>query len=150
MKDPNSVKAGWTLDNEIVTVRGHRRGAPVLAQSVPRHRRVTRYSSFLFTQTLLLLDHHYLSVISTNGMADPVPQSDVSRPSALPTANLLQRPTVPLVDQNSNEYSDGIEEEWNKKVDTEIDTLVDGMVDLVGLASVSGSPHLCDDGAYSR
>ena len=55
MKDANSVKAGWTLDNEIVTVRGHRRGAPVLlVQSVPRHRRVTRYSSSLFTQTLLL------------------------------------------------------------------------------------------------
>ncbi|KZT73041.1 hypothetical protein DAEQUDRAFT_722142 [Daedalea quercina L-15889] len=69
-------------------------------------------------------------------MADAVPQSDVSRPSALPTANLLQRPTVPLVDQNSNEYLDSIEEEWNKKVDVEIDTLVDGMVDLVGLASI--------------
>ncbi|EPT01402.1 hypothetical protein FOMPIDRAFT_1120565 [Fomitopsis schrenkii] len=69
-------------------------------------------------------------------MADPIPQSDVSRPSALPTANLLQRPTVPLIDQNSNEYLDAIEEEWNKKVDVEIDTLVDGMVDLVGLASI--------------
>ena len=114
----------------------------------------TRYALQLVLvhpDALTLLDHnHHLSVIPSNGMADPVPQSDVSRPSALPTANLLQRPTVPLVDQNSNEYLDGIEEEWNKKVDTEIDTLVDGMVDLVGLASVSGSRHLCDDGAYSR
>ncbi|KAH9912283.1 uncharacterized protein B0H18DRAFT_1054954 [Fomitopsis serialis] len=69
-------------------------------------------------------------------MADAIPQSDVSRPSALPTANLLQRPIQPLVDQNSNEYLDAIEEEWNKKVDVEVDTLVDGMVDLVGLASI--------------
>lgn len=76
-------------------------------------------------------------------MADPVPRSDVSRPSALPTAHLLQRSTVPLIDQNSNEYLDAIEEDWNKKVDTEIDILVDGMVDLVGLASVGhlGQPH---------
>ena len=66
-----------------------------------------------------------------------VPQSDVSRPSALPTASLLQRNSHPTIDQNSNEYLDAVEEEWNKKVDVEIDTLVDGMVDLVGLASVS-------------
>lgn len=68
-------------------------------------------------------------------MADG-PQTDVSRPSALPTAKLLQRPTQPLVDQSSNEYLDGIEEEWNKKVDVEIETLVDGMADIVSLASV--------------
>ncbi|PCH42225.1 hypothetical protein WOLCODRAFT_132255 [Wolfiporia cocos MD-104 SS10] len=65
-----------------------------------------------------------------------VPQTDVSRPSALPTAKLLQRSAVPQVDQDSNEYLDAIEEEWNKKVDVEIDTLVDGMVDLVGIASI--------------
>lgn len=70
-------------------------------------------------------------------MTDSVPQTDVSRPSALPTANLLQRGTAQaVVDQNSAEYLDAIEEEWNKKVDVEIETLVDGMVDLVGLASV--------------
>ncbi|KAH9887267.1 hypothetical protein C8Q73DRAFT_713394 [Cubamyces lactineus] len=68
-------------------------------------------------------------------MAD-VPQTDVSRPSALPTAKLLQRPTQPLVDQDSNEYLDAIEEEWNKKVDVEIETLVDGMADIVSLASI--------------
>ena len=72
-----------------------------------------------------------------NGMAD-VPQTDVSRPSALPTAKLLHRgPAQPLVEQNSAEYLDSIEEEWNKKVDMEIETLVDGMVDFVSLASVS-------------
>ena len=62
--------------------------------------------------------------------------SDVSRPSALPTANLLRTPVHPLVDQNSAEFLDSIEEEWNKKVDAEVDILVDGMVDLVSLASV--------------
>ncbi|KAF9818553.1 hypothetical protein IEO21_02658 [Rhodonia placenta] len=65
-----------------------------------------------------------------------IPQTDVSRPAALPTAKLLQRSAVPSIDQNSSEYLDSIEEEWNKKVDVEIDTLVDGMVDLVGLASI--------------
>ena len=68
-------------------------------------------------------------------MAD-VPQTDVSRPSALPTAKLLQRQSQPTIDQNSNEYLDAIEEEWNKRVDVEIETLVDGMTDIVGLASV--------------
>lgn len=66
-----------------------------------------------------------------------LPQSDVSRPSKLPTANLLpQGAAPPAVDQNSAEYLDGVEEDWNKKVDVEIDTLADGMVDLVNLASV--------------
>ena len=68
-----------------------------------------------------------------------VPQTDVSRPSALPTAKLLQRgvSNQTPVDQNSAEYLDAIEEEWNKKVDMEVETLVDGMVDFVSLASVS-------------
>lgn len=65
-----------------------------------------------------------------------VPQTDVSRPSALPTAKLLQRQSQPTIDQNSNEYLDAIEEEWNKRVDVEIETLVDGMADIVGLALV--------------
>ncbi|KAF9471518.1 hypothetical protein BDN70DRAFT_567154 [Pholiota conissans] len=67
-----------------------------------------------------------------------VPQTDVSRPSALPTANFLQRggASQSIVDQNSTEYLDTIEEEWNKKVDTEVEILVDGMVDLVSLASI--------------
>lgn len=66
-----------------------------------------------------------------------VPQSDVSRPSKLPTANLLPKGAAPpAADQNSVEYLDAVEEEWNKKVDVEIETLADGMVDLVNLASV--------------
>ena len=70
-------------------------------------------------------------------MVEP-PQTDVSRPSALPTAKLLQRPAFnqDLVDQNSDEYLDAIEEEWNKKLDAEVEVLVDGMVDIVSLASV--------------
>lgn len=66
------------------------------------------------------------------------PQTDVSRPSALPTATLLQRGiSQAFIDQNSDQYLDSIEEEWNKKVDSEVETLVDGMVDLVGLAAVN-------------
>ncbi|TBU42302.1 hypothetical protein BD309DRAFT_866648 [Dichomitus squalens] len=65
-----------------------------------------------------------------------IPQTDVSRPSALPTAKLLQRPSQPTIDQNSSEYLDAIEEEWNKRVDVEIETLVDGMADIVSLASI--------------
>ncbi|KAL9714249.1 hypothetical protein Ac2012v2_002559 [Leucoagaricus gongylophorus] len=66
-----------------------------------------------------------------------VPQTDVSRPSALPTANLQRAVTSQsFVDQNSAEYLDAIEEEWNKRVDMEVETLVDGMVDLVTLASI--------------
>jgi mediator of RNA polymerase II transcription subunit 22 len=73
-----------------------------------------------------------------------LPQSDVSRPSKLPTANLLpQGQAPPVTDQTSAEYLDAVEEEWNKKVDAEIETLADGMVALVNLASVSsyGIPH---------
>lgn len=68
-----------------------------------------------------------------------VPQTDVSRPSALPTAKLFRRGTASqsTVDQNSAEFLDAVEEEWNKKVDMEVETLVDGMVDLVSLATVS-------------
>ena len=65
-----------------------------------------------------------------------VPQTDVSRRAALPTASLLPRSSQPTIDQSSDEYLDAIEEEWNKKVDVEVETLVDGMVDLVSLASV--------------
>jgi hypothetical protein len=74
------------------------------------------------------------------GMAEQPPQTDVSRPSALPTANLRRSAAAQsFVDQNSAEYLDSIEEEWNKKVDVEIEMLVDGMVDIVNLASVSSS-----------
>lgn len=77
-----------------------------------------------------LADNHHGRVMSE------VPQTDVSRPSALPTAKLHNRAPQNLSEQNSAEYLDNIENEWNKRVDTEIETLVDGMVDLVSLASV--------------
>ncbi|KAL1742285.1 hypothetical protein HDZ31DRAFT_66120 [Schizophyllum fasciatum] len=69
---------------------------------------------------------------------------DVSRPSALPSANFLQRfvPQNTTADRNSSEYLDAIEEDWNKKVDTEVGTLVDNMVELVGLASVRAANSL--------
>jgi mediator of RNA polymerase II transcription subunit 22 len=73
---------------------------------------------------------------------DAIPNTDVSRPSALPTANLRGDSTNKnraILDQTSNEYLDNIEETWNKKVDQEVEVLVDGMVDLVNLASVSFS-----------
>lgn len=70
-------------------------------------------------------------------MAD-VPQTDVSRPSALPTANFLSqaRGAQNAADQTSDKYLEAIEEEWNKKVDVEVEALVEGMVDLVSLASI--------------
>lgn len=69
-------------------------------------------------------------------MAD-APQTDVVRRVALPTASLTSRSSQPTIEQDSSAYLDSIEEEWNKKVDVEVETLVDGMVDLVSLASVS-------------
>jgi len=75
-------------------------------------------------------------------MVDTFPSTDVSRPSALPTANLLFPKSSSNLrlqqsqEQNSTQYLDDIEEEWNKKVDVEIETLVDGMVDIVSLASI--------------
>ena len=71
-----------------------------------------------------------------------IPQTDVSRPSALPTANLLlhraaSQQQQSFIEQSSDEYLDSVEEEWNRKVDSEVEVLVEGMVDLVNLASVS-------------
>lgn len=63
-------------------------------------------------------------------------QTDASRPSALPSANIGARSYDQVPAETSEEYLDQVEEEWNKKVDAEVDTLVDGMVDLVAIASV--------------
>ena len=88
------------------------------------------------------------------------PQTDVPRPSALPSARLRPQGSSfasssgtagaasgsgagsgggssNMADMTSAEYLDAMEEEWNKKVDVEIDALMEGMVDLVGLAGVS-------------
>ena len=77
-------------------------------------------------------------------MAD-ITQTDVSRPSALPSARL--RPAASqsqsIVDQSSDEYLDFVEEEWNKKIDTDVEVLVECMSDLVSIASVSLASLLC-------
>ncbi|KAF6757168.1 hypothetical protein DFP72DRAFT_989486 [Ephemerocybe angulata] len=61
--------------------------------------------------------------------------TDVSRPSALPTAN-LSRSYSTQQGQSSTEYLDTVQEQWNQKVDADVDVLVEGMVDLVNLASI--------------
>ena len=67
-----------------------------------------------------------------------IPQSGISRPSKLPTANLLPHGAAPLaIKQTSAEYLEAVDDEWNKRVYVEIETLADGVVDLVNLASVS-------------
>ncbi|KAN0120662.1 hypothetical protein V8E52_003931 [Russula decolorans] len=67
-----------------------------------------------------------------------IPQSDVSRPSKLPTARLLPHgAALPATDRTPAEYLEAAEEEWNKRVDVEIETLAEGMVDLVNLASIN-------------
>ncbi|KAI0280757.1 hypothetical protein BGY98DRAFT_961667 [Russula aff. rugulosa BPL654] len=67
-----------------------------------------------------------------------IPQSDVSRPSKLPTAKLLPHgAALPATEQTPAEYLEAAEEEWNKRVDVEIETLAEGMVDLVNLASIN-------------
>jgi hypothetical protein len=67
-------------------------------------------------------------------------KSDVSRPSALPTARLraAQSSSATAADseQSSEQYLDAAEEEWNRKIDAELDVLVEGMQDLVALAEV--------------
>ena len=61
--------------------------------------------------------------------------TDVARRTALPTTS-AKRAAPRVADENSDAYLDGIEEEWNQKVDVEMQTLAEGMVDLVKLASV--------------
>ncbi|KAF7289481.1 hypothetical protein HMN09_01342100 [Mycena chlorophos] len=71
-------------------------------------------------------------------------KTDVSRPSALPSANLIPRANntalggnnQPSAEQSSREFLTATEEEWNRKIDVELEALLDGMVDLVGLASI--------------
>jgi mediator of RNA polymerase II transcription subunit 22 len=64
-------------------------------------------------------------------------QTDVSRRAALPTGSLFNRNQQQTeVAVNSETYLANIEEEWNKKIDAEVEVLVDGMVDLVEIASV--------------
>lgn len=71
-------------------------------------------------------------------------QTDVSRPSALPTANLAHRTAAPNLGStrphlDATEYLDSVQEDLNKRVDNDIDVLVEGMVDLVEMASASNA-----------
>jgi mediator of RNA polymerase II transcription subunit 22 len=69
------------------------------------------------------------------------PQTDVSRPSALPTA-LLRRDqashgaTSQQPQLDATEYLDSVQEDLNKRVDVEVEILVDGMADLIELAKI--------------
>jgi len=64
-------------------------------------------------------------------------KTDALRPSALPSGAIRPRNEVQLPELTSEQYLNQVYEEWNKKVDAEVETLVDGMVDLVSIAAVS-------------
>jgi len=72
-------------------------------------------------------------------------QTDALRPAALPTASLKPLRTATgtsveeqshTIDQSSEAYLDAVYEDWNKKVDVEVETLVDGMAELVNIANI--------------
>jgi mediator of RNA polymerase II transcription subunit 22 len=84
-------------------------------------------------------------------------QTDVARRAALDTGAIRPRRApggavagaagtdgVPL---DSTAYLASVEEEWNKRIDADMDVLVEGMVDLVGLASVRRAPPPAPCGA---
>ncbi|CAE7212897.1 unnamed protein product [Rhizoctonia solani] len=63
-------------------------------------------------------------------------QTDARFRTALPTASLKSSITVPQVD--SETFLQNHEEEWNRLVDAEVESLAEGMADLVGIASIEG------------
>ncbi|KAG8810888.1 hypothetical protein FRC17_002714 [Serendipita sp. 399] len=63
-------------------------------------------------------------------------QTDALRPAALPTATFRRVPEDQTIDQTSDEYLDNMYEDWNKKLDAEIEVLVEGMTELVHIASI--------------
>lgn len=64
-------------------------------------------------------------------------QTDALRPAALPSASLKAKTVEEhTLEQTSDAYLDSIYEDWNKKVDVEVETLVEGMVELVHIASI--------------
>lgn len=77
-------------------------------------------------------------------------QTDALRPAALPTASLRPRAgEEQTTAQTSEEYLDAMYEDWNKKVDVEIDTLVEGMAELVQIASVRRIQQFYRDESHS-
>ncbi|KAH7106427.1 hypothetical protein BKA62DRAFT_295072 [Auriculariales sp. MPI-PUGE-AT-0066] len=68
-------------------------------------------------------------------------ETDVSRRSGLARATLAHGPRAQqqqqaLLDKPSDEYLDAVEAEWNKRLDAEVEVLVDGMNDLVAIAAI--------------
>ncbi|KZT57675.1 hypothetical protein CALCODRAFT_483001 [Calocera cornea HHB12733] len=61
-------------------------------------------------------------------------ETDAIRPTGLSSTIAPQHRVDDKL--NSAEYLDAVEEEWNKRVDAEVETLVGGMQDLVELATV--------------
>ena len=67
-------------------------------------------------------------------------ESDVSRRSGLARATIALNPRAQqqqqLAEQPSDEYLDAVEAEWNKRLDGEVETLVEGMAELVDIAKL--------------
>jgi len=61
--------------------------------------------------------------------------TDVSRPAGLRTN--LRQPQRAIDDSESGKYLDDVQEDWNRRVDTEVQTMVDGMVDMIELAALA-------------
>ncbi|GAA5908883.1 hypothetical protein JCM8208_005608 [Rhodotorula glutinis] len=81
---------------------------------------------------------------STAPQPAPPRQTDFRRRTVLPsTQRNLGQGAAPGLDLSSDEYLDRIEEELNRRVDTDTTSLVDGMRDLVGLSTLdpSNPPH---------
>ena len=83
-------------------------------------------------------------------------QTDVRKRTVLPTTlqnlrstnnsstgNTHQQQPSEIDQLNSEEYLNKLEEELNRKVDNEVEGLVEGLKELVGLARVSFSLRFC-------
>ncbi|KAG8906676.1 hypothetical protein FRB99_006377 [Tulasnella sp. 403] len=70
-------------------------------------------------------------------MQRPPIATDFARPSALPTASLrTNQQRNQQQELTSDEYLQQLEEEWNRKIDEQIEILVHNMVDLVDIAKI--------------
>jgi len=67
--------------------------------------------------------------------------TDYARPAALPTATLRSNANPVNQEVDSETYLREVEEEWNKKIDEQVDILVHNMVDLVDIAKVENKDH---------
>lgn len=62
--------------------------------------------------------------------------TDYARPSALPTASLRNVQQAEQ-DVNSETYLQQLEEDWNRKIDEQVEVLVNNMMNLVEMSKVS-------------